>query len=87
MAPEQRPLTSGGALLLQLGLEDDKEAQEQWQHAPDPGSESRTRLLEALGRAGTALREERFPARPGGWCDHCDFTAVCPAVGARAVIG
>ena len=66
--------------------EDDKEAVEQWQRAPAPDSPSRLALLDALDRAGTVLREERFPARPGAWCERCDFTAICPAVGADAVV-
>jgi CRISPR/Cas system-associated exonuclease Cas4 (RecB family) len=36
-------------------------------------------IVRQLMAASTALREERFPARPGEHCKYCDFVRFCPA--------
>ncbi|MDO7867434.1 ATP-dependent helicase [Nocardioides jiangxiensis] len=78
---------SGGAELVQLGLEDglpEAQVQRQAQHAPD-GPE-RSRLREHLAYTATLVRDEQFPALTGQHCDRCAFTAICPAKSAGSVV-
>lgn len=80
-------LRSGGAELIQLGLEDgsvEVTRQEQAVHAPD-GPE-RSGLRERIGRTARMLREESFPAVAGDHCRDCAFTPVCPVKSPGSVV-
>jgi superfamily I DNA/RNA helicase/RecB family exonuclease len=79
-----RPVTSGGAELVQLRVGNDlPKVQLQSPHA-DAGA---VRLVEEqLMQAASALRVEEFVARPGGHCDRCTFQALCPAKAAGSVL-
>lgn len=81
-----RPARSGGAELVQLGLQDDTvlaKVQAQEAHADD-GAE-RELLRAGLARAATLVRQETFPAIPGAHCRDCTFVPICPAKGAGSV--
>ncbi|WP_188782243.1 ATP-dependent helicase [Nocardioides phosphati] len=78
---------SGGAELLQLGLEDglaDATVQRQAQHAAE-GAERRL-LQEQLALTARLVRSEQFPAVSGAHCERCAFTAICPARSAGSVV-
>lgn len=80
-------LTSGGAELIQLGLEDgsaDATRQEQDLHAPD-GPE-RAALRTRIGHVARLLREETFPATAGDHCRDCGFVALCPVRSPGSVV-
>jgi superfamily I DNA/RNA helicase/RecB family exonuclease len=82
-----RPVRSGGAELVQLGLEDDStlaKVQPQEAHAED-GPE-REALQVGLSRAASLVRGEAFPAMTGQHCRECQFVAICPAKSAGSVI-
>jgi RecB family exonuclease len=81
-----RPMASGGAELVQLGIDDESSvAKVQGQPAhPDDGPE-RTVLRAGLARAADLLRAETFPATAGPHCRDCPFVAICPAKGAGSV--
>jgi RecB family exonuclease len=81
-----RPVASGGAVLVQLGIDDDSavpKVQAQPAHAHD-GPE-RLVLREGLARAAALVRDETFPAVAGQHCRDCPFVAICPAKGAGSV--
>jgi len=81
-----RPVRSGGAELVQLGIQDDTtvaKVQVQDAHADD-GPE-RELLRAGLARAATLIRDETFPAVPGQHCRDCTFVSICPAKGAGSV--
>ncbi|WP_310528046.1 PD-(D/E)XK nuclease family protein, partial [Nocardioides sp.] len=81
-----RPTRSGGAELVQLGIQDDTtsaKVQVQGAHADD-GPE-REQLRVGLARAGALIRAETFPAVPGVQCRDCTFVSICPAKGAGSV--
>ena len=81
-----RPVTSGGAELVQLGIQDDSTAakvQGQEAHAAD--SPERELLRGGLARAAALIRQESFPAIPGAHCRDCSFVPICPAKGAGSV--
>lgn len=80
------PLASGGAELVQLGLEDgDPDAQVQRQDPePDDGA-FRHQLRSHLSRAASLLREESFPAVAGTHCRDCSFVPICPIKSAGPV--
>jgi ATP-dependent exoDNAse (exonuclease V) beta subunit len=76
VVPDAEP---GGAELWQLRHETRQSLKVQRQE-PQQADETGVRTVERqLMAAATAVREERFPARPGSHCDHCDFHALCPA--------
>ncbi|WP_249666114.1 ATP-dependent helicase [Nocardioides faecalis] len=80
-------LTSGGAELIQLGLEDgaaDVVRQEQAAHTAD-GPE-RTALRERIASVARLLREETFPAVAGDQCRDCGFVALCPVRSPGSVV-
>ena len=73
-------LTTGGAELIQLGLEDGSETvtcQEQEVHLSD-GPE-RAALRERITQTARLLRDEQFPAVAGEHCRDCGFLPICPA--------
>ncbi len=81
-----RPVRSGGAELVQLGIEDATvvaKVQPQAVHADD-GPE-RDVLRAGLTRAASLIRDETFPAVPGQQCRDCSFISICPARGAGSV--
>jgi hypothetical protein len=79
-------MASGGAELVQLGIDDDSpSAKVQGQPAHDPDGAERTSLREGLARAAALVRAESFPATAGPHCRDCPFVAICPAKGAGSV--
>ncbi len=82
----ERPVRSGGAELVQLGLSEGPPAatvQAQSAHA-DQGPE-RDELRARLTDAAALVRAENFPARTGPQCRDCSFVAICPAKGTGSV--
>ena len=80
-------LTSGGAELIQLGLEDGSDEvtrQPQEPHAAD-GPE-RTELRTRIADAAHLLRTEVFPAVAGDQCRDCGFVALCPVRSPGSVV-
>lgn len=87
-------LVSGGAELVQLGLEDPSTGsgtavspatcQEQEPHLPD-GPE-RTALRARIAATARLLREERFPAVAGDHCRDCGFLPLCPVKSPGSVV-
>jgi RecB family exonuclease len=78
-----RPVTSGGAELVQLRIGGE---QPKVQQQPPP-AEGGVRLVEEhLMQAAAVLREEQFVARPGSHCDRCTFQAICPDKAAGTVL-
>ncbi|MGL5825945.1 MAG: RecB family exonuclease, partial [Nocardioides sp.] len=79
--------TSGGAELWQLRQEARGarlKVQRQEVQAPDA---SGIRPIEhQLMAAAAVLGAERFPARPGSYCERCDFSPLCPAQNAGTVL-
>ena len=79
-----RPVTSGGAELVQLRAGD---ALPKVQHQARPAEEG-PRLVELqLMQAAAALRAEEFAARPGAHCRRCTFQAICPDKASGTVLG
>jgi superfamily I DNA/RNA helicase/RecB family exonuclease len=70
---EAPPVAGAELVLLRLG-KDAPEVQSQ----PSIG-DGATWVDDALVAADAHVRAERFPARPGGHCRTCEFTAICPA--------
>ncbi|MBO9521627.1 MAG: ATP-dependent helicase [Nocardioidaceae bacterium] len=80
-----RPLRSGGAELVQLGILDESpDAVVQPQPVADEAA--REPLREALAQAAVYLRTESFPAVAGAHCEQCPFVPVCPIKSAGAVL-
>jgi PD-(D/E)XK nuclease superfamily len=80
------PAQSGGAELVQLGLENDRaEAVVQPQGVHDDDGPQRDGLRSQLSRAAALVRAESFPAVAGDHCRECDFLPVCPIKSAGAV--
>ncbi|HYO41299.1 MAG TPA: ATP-dependent DNA helicase [Nocardioidaceae bacterium] len=69
---------SGGAELWQLRQDSRTGLKVQVQAPQQPGPDGRTPVQEQLSAAVSAIRAERFEARPGGHCDRCAFRALCP---------
>ena len=81
-----RAMASGGAELVQLGIDDDSpSAKVQGQPAHGADGAERTVLREGLARAAALVRAESFPATAGPHCRDCPFVAICPAKGAGSV--
>jgi superfamily I DNA/RNA helicase/RecB family exonuclease len=77
---------SGGAELVHLRKQAHGAVKVQSQPPQQPGGSGLTPVEEQIAEAVSALRTERFPARPGEHCDHCDFQAICPVKGAGTVL-
>ena len=82
-----RSVASGGAELVQLGIDDDSAvAKVQAQPRPRRRRGGAAQLLRAgLARAADLVRAETFPATAGPHCRDCPFVAICPAQGAGSV--
>jgi superfamily I DNA/RNA helicase/RecB family exonuclease len=81
-----RPVASGGAELVQLGIDDDSaSARVQGQPPHDVAGPEREVLRAGLARAADLVRAETFPATAGPHCRECPFVAICPARGAGSV--
>ncbi len=86
-AVEDVEAATGGAELLQLGLEDGRpEAVVQRQPAHADDGPERALLREQLALAASLVRAETFPAVIGQHCEQCTFVAICPAKSAGSVI-
>ncbi|WP_435770888.1 ATP-dependent helicase [Nocardioides sp. SYSU DS0651] len=80
-------LRSGGAELVQLGLEDGSTAPVvQPQDAHEDDGAERTALRAHIVHTARLLREERFPAVAGDHCRQCGFLPLCPARSAGSVV-
>jgi RecB family exonuclease len=76
-----RPVTSGGAELVQLRVGEGmpKVQPQPPQEASGEADEPPARLVERqLMQAVAAVRAEEFVARSGKHCDYCSFHAICP---------
>ncbi len=84
---DDAPAVTGGAELVQLGLEDGKpEPVVQRQPAHEPDGPERALLVSQLELAAALIRSETFPAVIGPQCERCAFTAICPAKSAGSVV-
>ncbi|WP_344778858.1 ATP-dependent DNA helicase [Nocardioides panacisoli] len=84
---ELTELRSGGAELVQLGLEDGSAGVTVQQQPPHvDGGDERRGLRARIAHTARLLREERFPATPGEHCRSCGFVALCPAKSAGSVV-
>jgi len=70
---------AGGAELVQLRHGADQPKVQ----AQAPGGDA---IIGQLEQAVAAIRSETFVARPGGHCDRCPFTALCPAHASGSVL-
>jgi superfamily I DNA/RNA helicase/RecB family exonuclease len=77
---------SGGAELWQLRHDVRTKLKVQRQEPQEPDVEGVRPIEHQLMAAGSAVRDERFPARPGSQCEHCSFTALCPAKNSGTVL-
>ena len=79
-------MVSGGAELVQLGIDDDSPgAKVQPQPPHDDAGPERAVLRAGLARAADLVRAEASPATAGPHCRDCPFVAICPAKGAGSV--
>ncbi|MGD9960600.1 ATP-dependent helicase [Nocardioides sp.] len=76
----------GGAELWQLRHEAYQKLKVQAQEPQVPDESGHRTIERQLMAAVRAVRDEEFPARPGGHCDHCDFHALCPAQNSGTVL-
>jgi len=80
------PTTSGGAELWQLRKESRGRLKVQSQPAHGRVEGEPLVVESQLMEAARVLREERFDARPGNYCDRCAFATFCPAKAAGTVL-
>ncbi len=80
------PAVPGGAELWQLRQEVRSALRVQAQPPQEPDDAGVRPIERQLMAAVSHLRQETFPARPGGHCDHCDFQRFCPAQNAGTVL-
>ncbi|ANH36522.1 DNA helicase II [Nocardioides dokdonensis FR1436] len=81
------PGASGGAELVQLGIEDGSDsAKVQAQEVQPDDGPARDDLRRRLQQAAVLLRRESFPAVAGQHCRDCPFVPVCPIKSAGAVV-
>ncbi len=72
-------VASGGAELVQLRHDSSGWPKVQAQPRPTVGDDGRRPVEIQLTTAAQALRAERFPATANGYCQFCDFAAMCPS--------
>ena len=80
------PASAGGAELWQLRRESKGQLKVQAQPPHEPSGDEPLVVEAQLMEAASALREERFEARPGQHCERCSFTTFCPARAAGTVL-
>jgi superfamily I DNA/RNA helicase/RecB family exonuclease len=92
LLPEGASAESGGAELWQLRqgakggvLKVQRQEPHHQQSPAADGSGARPVELQ-LQSAAAAIRDERFSARPGAYCERCDFERLCPARNAGTVL-
>jgi ATP-dependent exoDNAse (exonuclease V) beta subunit len=83
LVPDAR---AGGALLVQLGMLDDRPAVVQPQDPQPEDGQARDTLRAELTSAAAMMRSETFPAVVGQHCQQCAFLSICPARSAGSVI-
>jgi superfamily I DNA/RNA helicase/RecB family exonuclease len=76
----------GGAELWQLRQEVSGGMRVQAQDVQQPGDDGSRTIDRQLMEAARRLRDEEFPARPGGHCAYCAFERFCPALTAGTVL-
>ncbi len=82
----ERPVSAGGAELVQLGLLEGAEgATVQPQPVQADDGPARRELRLHLARSARMLREESFPAVAGDQCRDCSFVPLCPIKSAGPV--
>ncbi len=86
LLPEDAEPAPGGAELWQLRKGPYGKLKVQRQEVQQPDSEGHRPIELQLMSAAAAIRNEEFPARPGTYCDRCDFAALCPAQTAGTVL-
>ncbi|QYJ05737.1 ATP-dependent helicase [Nocardioides panacisoli] len=81
-----RPVASGGAELLQVGLVGAEDYVVQAQATQRDSGSAREDFRATLAGAVQRIREEDFPAMPGPHCRWCDFQPLCPAQSTGSVV-
>ncbi len=81
-----RPVTSGGAELVQLRACNDETARVQPQEPLGDDQAATDEVRAQLRWLAESVRGEHFQARAGQHCRDCDFTAICPVKGAGTVL-
>ncbi len=82
----EAPAASGGAELWQLRKESKGTLKVQAQPPPEAEDGQPLVIETQLMAAASALRDERFDARPGPYCERCPFATFCPAKAAGTVL-
>ena len=86
LLPEGVEPVSGGAELWQLRKDRFGKLKVQRQDVQQPDDAGVRPIELQLMSAASAIRDEQFPARPGTYCDRCDFSSMCPAQTAGTVL-
>ncbi|RNL77336.1 ATP-dependent helicase [Nocardioides marmorisolisilvae] len=82
----QAPGEAGGAELWHLRKDVRGELKVQRQEPQQAGEDGALPIERQLAEAVRLIRDEEFQARPGSACQHCAFTALCPAKNAGTVL-
>ncbi|MEI2670435.1 MAG: ATP-dependent DNA helicase [Marmoricola sp.] len=77
---------TGGAQIVQLGLDDSRPARLATQLPLEMGSTFDQEFRQDLAEIAQTIRKESFPATPGSVCDRCEFISICPAKSAGSVL-
>ena len=85
-ALEEYGVQTGGAEIIQLGLDEERPARVSSQPALLADSDQLRELEEELSAAAGFIREETFPATPGDHCSRCEFWSICPAKSSGPVL-
>ncbi len=86
LLPEGVEPVSGGAELWQLRKDRFGKLKVQRQDVQLPDDAGVRPIELQLMSAAADIRDEQFPARPGTYCDRCDFSSMCPAQTAGTVL-
>lgn len=81
-----RPVTSGGAELVQLRATTTDAAKIQPQDPLGDDEKAKAEVGLQLRWLAQSVRDEHFLARGGSHCRDCSFTAICPVKGAGTVL-